>query len=171
LTNQTVEAMLRGGVPVPTILTAIKTAENIQICLNPRGNIFQYICYQAGWLGGANVGLPDRLSAIPPRSKRHNRVWCALVYSGVMSTTIIGAEAIRRSISLPAEMAETLERIAAARHVSANRAIIDLLSDAITAYEQRRAIFLELADRFQKSTDPAETERLRDELANMTFGH
>jgi hypothetical protein len=55
--------------------------------------------------------------------------------------------------------------------VSVNRAIIDLLADAITAYEQRRAIFLELADRFQKSTDPAETERLRDELANMTFGH
>ena len=99
------------------------------------------------------------------------RLWCALVYSGDMSTTLAGAEAIRRSISLPAEMAEKLDGIAAARHVSANRAIIDLLADAITAYEQRRAIFLELADRFQKSTDPVETERLRDELANMTFGH
>jgi len=88
-----------------------------------------------------------------------------------MSTTLTGAEAIRRSISLPAEMAEKLDNIAAARHVSANRAIIDLLADAITAYEQRRTIFLELADRFQKSTDPAETERLRDELANMTFGY
>jgi hypothetical protein len=88
-----------------------------------------------------------------------------------MSTTLIGAEAVRRSISLPAEMAEKLDSIAAARHVSANRAIIDLLSDAIAAYEQRRTIFLDLADRFQKSTDPAETERLRDELANMTFGH
>ncbi len=88
-----------------------------------------------------------------------------------MSTTLVGAEAIRRSISLPAEMAEKLDDIAAARHVSANRAIIDLLAAAITAYEQRRAMFLELADRFQKSTDPAETERLREELANMTFGH
>ncbi len=88
-----------------------------------------------------------------------------------MGTTIIGTESIRRSISLPAEMAEKLDSIAEARHVSANRAIIDLLTDAITAYEQRRKTFLELADRFQKSTDPAETERLRDELANMTFGH
>ena len=88
-----------------------------------------------------------------------------------MSTTLIGAEAIRRSISLPAEMAEKLDSIAAARRVSANRAIIDLLADAITAYEQRRTVFLELADRFQKSTDPVESERLRDELANMTFGH
>lgn len=99
------------------------------------------------------------------------RFWCVLVYSGDMSTTLVGAEAIRRSISLPAEMAEKLDGIAEARRVSANRAIIDLLADAITAYEQRRTIFFELADRFQKSTDPAETERLREELASMTFGH
>ena len=93
------------------------------------------------------------------------------MYSGDIITTLVGSDVIRRSISLPAEIAEKLDGIAAARHVSANRAIVDLLVDAITAYEQRRAIFLELADRFQKSTDPAETERLRDELANMTFGH
>ena len=88
-----------------------------------------------------------------------------------MSATLIGAEAIRRSISLPAEMAEKVDSIAAARRVSANRAIVDLLADAITAYQRRRTLFLELADRFQKSTDPVESERLRDELANMTFGH
>jgi hypothetical protein len=82
------------------------------------------------------------------------------VYVGDVSTTLV-----------PPELAEELDSIAATRHVSANRAIIDLLSDAITAYEQRRTAFLELADRFQKSTDPAETERLRDDLANMTFGH
>jgi hypothetical protein len=88
-----------------------------------------------------------------------------------MSTTLIEDEAVRRSISLPAKMAESLASIATARHVSANRAIIDLLADAITAYEQRRTMFLELADRFQKSTDPAESERLRNELVSMTFGH
>ena len=88
-----------------------------------------------------------------------------------MGATLIGAEAIRRSISLPAEMAERIDSIAAARRISANRAIVDLLKDAIAAYEQRRTAFLELADRFQKSIDPAETERLREELARMTFGH
>jgi hypothetical protein len=35
----------------------------------------------------------------------------------------------------------------------------------------RRTAFLELADRFQKSKDPVETKRLREELAKMTFGH
>lgn len=87
-----------------------------------------------------------------------------------MSTTAVEAPAIRRSISLPAEMAEKIDAIAASRHVSMNRTIVDLLSDAIAAYEQRRAAFLEVADRFQKSKDPAETKRLREQLAKMTFG-
>ena len=84
--------------------------------------------------------------------------------------TAVEALVIRRSITVPTKMAEQIDLIAASRHVSSNRAIVDLLSDAITAYEQRRTAFLELADRFQKSTDPAETTRLREELARMTFG-
>jgi len=87
-----------------------------------------------------------------------------------MGNVLAETEAIRRSISLPAEIAEKIDAIATSRHVSANRAIVDLLADAITAYEQRRAAFFELADRFQKSTDPTQTERLREELARMTFG-
>jgi metal-responsive CopG/Arc/MetJ family transcriptional regulator len=94
-----------------------------------------------------------------------------MVYFGVMDTIVNGAEAIRRSVSLPAEIAEKIDAIAASRRVSGNRAIVDLLADAIDAYEKRRAAFLELADRFQKSTNATETERLREELARMTFGH
>ena len=71
---------------------------------------------------------------------------------------------------MPAEMAEKVDAIAASRRVSGNRVVVDLLSDAITAYERRRTAFLDLADRFQKSIDPAETARLREELARMTFG-
>jgi hypothetical protein len=67
-------------------------------------------------------------------------------------------------------MAAKIDAIAATRHVSANRAIVDLLGDAITAYEQRRASFFDLAERFRNSTDPAETERLGEELARMVFG-
>jgi hypothetical protein len=67
-------------------------------------------------------------------------------------------------------MADKIDAIAANRHVSANRAIVDLLADTIVAHEQRRTAFLELADRFQKSKSPAETKRLREELARMTFG-
>ena len=88
-----------------------------------------------------------------------------------MASTLAGADIIRRSVSLPAELAEKIDAIAASRHVSGNRAIVDLLVDAILAYERRRTAFLELADRFQRSKDPAETERLREELAQMTFGN
>jgi len=85
-------------------------------------------------------------------------------------STLAGADIVRRSISVPADMAEKVDSIAAARRVSANRAMVDLLSDGIAAYEERRTAFLELADRFQKSKDPAETKKLRQELARMTFG-
>jgi hypothetical protein len=87
-----------------------------------------------------------------------------------MDTTLLAADIIRRSISISSAMAEKIDAIAAARHVSANRAIVDLLADAIAAHEARRKVFLDLADRFQKSKDPAETKRLREELARMTFG-
>lgn len=71
---------------------------------------------------------------------------------------------------MPSQMCSKIDEIAAKRRVSVNRAIVDLLSDAIAAYDRRRADFLELADRFQKSTDPAESETLREELMRMTFG-
>jgi metal-responsive CopG/Arc/MetJ family transcriptional regulator len=73
-------------------------------------------------------------------------------------------------IPVPADMAEKIDAIALARHVSRDRAMADLLREAITAYERRREVFLKLAARFQNSTDPAETEQLRGELARMTFG-
>jgi metal-responsive CopG/Arc/MetJ family transcriptional regulator len=84
--------------------------------------------------------------------------------------TLTSTDIIRRSISISSAMAEKIDAIATARHVSANRAIADLLADGIAAHEQRRKAFLELADRFQKSKDPVETKRLREELARMTFG-
>jgi hypothetical protein len=67
-------------------------------------------------------------------------------------------------------MAEKIEAIAMNRRVSGNPVIVDLLGDSIAAYEGRRTAFFELADRFQKSADPTETERLREELARLTFG-
>ncbi len=85
-----------------------------------------------------------------------------------MAFTVPAVEVV--NVPVPAEIAERIEAIAVARHVSRDRAIADLLQDAITAYEHRRADFLQLAERFQQSTDPAETDRLREELARMTFG-
>ena len=58
------------------------------------------------------------------------------MYYGVMSVTSVESEIIRRSISLPPEMAEKIDNIAVSRHVSGNRAIVDLLVDAFIQTEQ-----------------------------------
>ena len=85
-----------------------------------------------------------------------------------MAVTISRVETV--DIPVPADLAEKIDAIAVARHVSRDRAMADLLQEAIAAYEERRKSFLELAGRFQNSTDPAESEQLRGELAKMTFG-
>lgn len=87
-----------------------------------------------------------------------------------MGTASLVTELRRRSITIPANLGTKIDTIAENRHVTANRVIIDLIQDGIAAYEKRRACFLELTERFQKATDSAETERLREELLRMTFG-
>jgi len=84
-----------------------------------------------------------------------------------MAATISGVETI--DLPVPADVAAKIDSIAVARHVSRYRAPTDLLREAIAAYEDRKAAFLELANRFQQSTDPVETDQLRGELAKTTF--
>ena len=87
-----------------------------------------------------------------------------------MGTVLPITEPTRRSVTIPAQLAARIETIAENRHVTANRVILDLIEDGIAAFDRRRAAFLELTEQFQKSTDPVETERLREELMRMTFG-
>ena len=76
--------------------------------------------------------------------------------------TDLGKNPVRRSVTLPRWVADRVDRIAASRRVSTNRVLVDLVEDAIRAYEQRRSEFMAIADRFQQSTDPVETEKLRE---------
>jgi len=48
--------------------------------------------------------------------------------------------------------------------------IADLVETGLDAEEQERRRFLDLADRLTHSRDPEERERLKEELARMTFG-
>ncbi len=85
-----------------------------------------------------------------------------------MAVTLSDAPTV--GFPVPSDVAAKIDSIADVRHVSRDRALAVLLRDAIAAYEDRRAAFLELVDRFQNSTDPAETDQLRGKLAQMTFG-
>ena len=70
--------------------------------------------------------------------------------------TNMKTDTVRRSVSLSAAMAKKIDSIAASRSVTVDRAIIDLLADAITAYEKER-----------EAEEPSEAERLRAQLGRM----
>jgi hypothetical protein len=77
---------------------------------------------------------------------------------------------IRQSISMPARMAKRVRAIAKARKTSANRVLVDLIEAGLESKEAERDRFLALARRFKEASDPAESERLREELARLVFG-
>ncbi len=77
---------------------------------------------------------------------------------------------IRQSVSLPASTAKRVRAMAKARRTSANRVLVDLIETGLEAKEAEKARFLDLAQRFKQAADPRESERLRQELARLTFG-
>lgn len=79
-------------------------------------------------------------------------------------------KSVRQSVSLPSRLAKRVRAIAHARRTSASRVLLDLIETGLTTKEAEKERFLDLARRFKESSDPAETERLREELARLTFG-
>ena len=77
---------------------------------------------------------------------------------------------VRQSVSLPAGVAKRVRAIARARRSSASRVLVDLIETGLDAKETEKQRFFELARRFKESSDPAQSERLREELASMIFG-
>lgn len=78
--------------------------------------------------------------------------------------------AVRQSVSLPTLLAKRVRAIAKARRTSTNRILVDLIESGLEAREAEKERFLDLARRFKESSDPSESERLREELARLTFG-
>jgi hypothetical protein len=77
---------------------------------------------------------------------------------------------IRRSVSLPARVARRIRTLARARRTSATRVLVDLIESGLAAKEREKRHYLDLLDRLRRSDDPAEQERLTEELARLTFG-
>lgn len=84
-----------------------------------------------------------------------------------MATT---EKAVRQSVTLPSRTARRVRAIARVRRTSANRVLVDLIETGLEAGETERQRFFDLARRFKESSDPAESERLRESLARMIFG-
>ncbi len=79
-------------------------------------------------------------------------------------------ESVRQSVSLPARLAKRVRAIARSKKTSANRVFVDLVEAGLQSKEAEKERFFALANRLTQSGDPAERQRLKAELARMTFG-
>ena len=79
-------------------------------------------------------------------------------------------KSLRQSVSLPARLAKRVKSLAKAQRISANRVIVDLIESGIESKGQEKQRFFALTGRLTEAKDAAERERLKKELAQMTFG-
>jgi hypothetical protein len=77
---------------------------------------------------------------------------------------------VRQSVSIPAGIAKRVRTLARTRKTSANRVLVDLIEAGLQSKESERERFFSLVSRLTDSSDAAERERLKEELARMTFG-
>lgn len=90
-----------------------------------------------------------------------------MVYNKFMGTT---EKAIRQSVTLPFPLAKRVKALAKSQKMSSNRILVELVETGLRSKEEEKRRFFELADRLSASTDPKEQQKLKEELARMTFG-
>jgi hypothetical protein len=77
---------------------------------------------------------------------------------------------VRQSVSLPPAIARRIKSLAKRERTSANRVIINLIEAGLEAREQEKKRFFDLAERLAETDSAAERERIKAELARLTFG-
>jgi hypothetical protein len=83
-------------------------------------------------------------------------------------TMAVTHNSVRQSVSLPARIAKRVMALAQTRHTSASRVLVDLIETGLQAKEARHKRFFEITDQIAESTDPAERQRLQEELARLS---
>jgi hypothetical protein len=71
---------------------------------------------------------------------------------------------------MPTSIARRVRALAKSRKTSANRVLVDLIEVGLQSKEAEKDRFLALVNRLTQSRDSAERQRLKEELARMTFG-
>lgn len=77
---------------------------------------------------------------------------------------------VRQSVSIPTRIAKRVRALAKTRKTSANRVLVDLIEAGLQSKEAEKERFFLLVNRLTESPDSAERQRLKEELARMTFG-
>jgi hypothetical protein len=79
-------------------------------------------------------------------------------------------ESVRQSVSLPPRIARRVHMMARSKKKSANRVLVQLIESGLQSKAAERERFFLLNHRPTESRDPAEREKLKEELARVTFG-
>ena len=77
---------------------------------------------------------------------------------------------MRQSVSIPTGIAKRVRTLAKSRKTSANRVLVDLIEAGLRSKEAEKERFFSLVTRLTESRVAAERQRLKAELARMTFG-
>ena len=94
-----------------------------------------------------------------------------MVYTGVMATTKkASVRLVRRSVTLPQEIARQVDTMAKRRRLSDNRVLVELIEQGMEARKQKENAFFDLAQRFRAARDPEEVKALGEELGRFIFG-
>jgi hypothetical protein len=101
-----------------------------------------------------------------PAALRAKQTYTIVVYYGAMPA----AKTVRRSVTLPSDVAKQVDRIAKRRRLSENRVLLELIEEGISAAKEKEKQFFELAQRFRAAREPDEITRLGDEMGRFVFG-
>ncbi len=95
-----------------------------------------------------------------------------MVYTGFTMATAKRAttKQLRRSLTLPLNLAKQVEAMAKRRRLSDNRVLVELIEQGIEAEKQKEKAFFELAERFRAADDPEQVKHLGNELGRFVFG-
>jgi metal-responsive CopG/Arc/MetJ family transcriptional regulator len=77
---------------------------------------------------------------------------------------------VRRSVTLPAQIAKQVDSMARRRRLSDNRVLVELIEEGIEAQKKKENEFFELAERFRAAKDPEDIKQLGDKLGRFVFG-
>src|SRR5260221_13929695 len=96
---------------------------------------------------------------------------CILVQTGVKCFMPNAEKSVRQSFSLPPRVARRVKPTAKTGKTSANRVLVELIEVGLASKKAKKERFSALANRLTASPDPTEREKLKKELARMTFGN
>ena len=93
-----------------------------------------------------------------------------LMYNAVMRTQKRERRTVRHSVSLPPAVARQVVEMASSKRMSANKVLLHLIEKGMESVHAERERFFELTDKLIKTKDLNEQNRIKEELARLTFG-